>query len=429
MINKRITLSGWVPWQRTLAIMFVAQMLSAIGFSLIFPFLSLYITELGSTTGLALELWIGLVYSAQATTMAIASPIWGALADRYGRKLMVERAMFGGSVILLLMAFARSAEQLVLLRALQGLITGTIAASNALVAAVAPRERTGYAMGMLQVGLRAGLAAGPLLGGLLADTWGFRVPFVITSALLFVAGLIVWQGVHEHFQPGWQMAEQRIGFLAGWHHILAAPGVGLTYLMRFMSLLGQQMIVPIAPLFIQSLLPSTTHLGTLTGLATALTSVASTLSAVYLGRLGDRVGHRRVLAVSALAAAALFAPQSLVQHVWQLLVLQTFTGAAVGGIIPSLSALLTRYSQPGQEGAVFGLDNSVVSAGRAVAPIVSVALAYWFGLRATFLASAVMLGTAALVAQRWLPVPPRARLAAQEGLDPRIQQDGQSVVN
>ena len=96
-------------WLRTLIIMFFAQLMTAVGFSSIFPFLPLYVESLGTNTDLSLEFLAGLVYSAQAFTMMLASPIWGALADRFGRKLMVERAMFGGSVILLLMAFVTSA--------------------------------------------------------------------------------------------------------------------------------------------------------------------------------------------------------------------------------------------------------------------------------------------------------------------------------
>ncbi|MBE0699072.1 MAG: MFS transporter, partial [Anaerolineaceae bacterium] len=137
------------PWQRTLYIMFTAQLLTAIGFSSIFPFFPLYVKQLGSSLGISLELLAGLVFSSQAFTMMIAAPIWGALADRYGRKLMVERAMFGGSFILLLMALVTSAEQLVLLRAIQGLVTGTVSAGNALVASVTPREHAGYGMGLL----------------------------------------------------------------------------------------------------------------------------------------------------------------------------------------------------------------------------------------------------------------------------------------
>jgi MFS transporter, DHA1 family, multidrug resistance protein len=150
-------------WQKTLYIMFFAQLMTGVGFSSIFPFLPLYVQELGSSTGLSTELLAGLVFSGQSFTMMLAAPIWGSLADRFGRKLMVERALFGGAIILFLMAFVRSAEELVFLRALQGLVTGTVAAANALVASQAPRERSGYAMGLLQVAMGAGIALGPFL--------------------------------------------------------------------------------------------------------------------------------------------------------------------------------------------------------------------------------------------------------------------------
>lgn len=402
---QRLALPSLESWQRTLVILFTAQMLSAAGFALIFPFLPLYVQSLGSSTGIAIEFWIGMVFSAQAITMAIASPIWGALADRHGRKLMVERATFGGAIILLLMGFAQSAEQLALLRAIQGLVTGIISAASALLAAVTPRQRMGYAMGVLQVGLWAGLAVGPILGGIMADTWGFRMPFIFTSVALALAGVMVWWGVEEKFEAPPRSAGPRAGFLQDWRHIFATPGISQTYGIRFTSLLSQQMIAPIAPLFIQSLLEDTARLGTLTGLVAAGSSVASTISAIYLGRLGDRIGHRRVLFVAALVAGLCYAPQGLVTSVWQLLALQILTGAAIGGIIPSLSALLTGYSQPGQEGAIFGLDNSVTAAARAAAPLVSAFVAYWIGIKTTFVVAGGALLIGAVLARVALPDP------------------------
>ena len=210
-----------LPWQRTLYIMFIAQMFTAVGFSSMFPFLPLYVEELGTTTGLSVEFLAGAVFSAQAFSMMFASPIWGAIADRYGRKLMVERAMFGGAAILLLMAFARSAEELVLLRTIQGLITGTVAAANALIASMAPRRRMGYAMGLLQVGLGTGVALGPLIGGLIADAYGYNTTFYVTAALLFGSGLLVLFGVHEDFTPPKGNSRHPV-FTREWRQILSS---------------------------------------------------------------------------------------------------------------------------------------------------------------------------------------------------------------
>ena len=190
-----------LPWRRNLYIMFAVQLVSMSGFSLVFPFLPLYIKQLGISTGGSTEFWSGLVFSAQPLTMMISAPIWGAVADRFGRKLMLARAMFGGAVLLAAMGFAQSAEQLALLRALQGLVTGTIPAANALVAASAPREHCGEALGLLQTGAWVGVAVGPLLGGVIGDAVGFRESFWITGILLALSGAAVLLWVEEDFHP------------------------------------------------------------------------------------------------------------------------------------------------------------------------------------------------------------------------------------
>ena len=398
-----------INWKRTLYVMFFAQLVSAVGFSIIFPFLPLYVQSLGATTSLSIELLAGLVFSSQAVAMAITSPIWGLLADRYGRKLMVERAMFGGAVILLLMAFVRSAEELVLLRTLQGLVTGTLGAANALVAGVTPRQHMGYAMGLLQVGLGAGLALGPLIGGVVADVVGYYAAFYITAVLLAVAGLLVLWGVEENFGRPQADGAHSLGLLAGWRHILSASGVMSTYGLSFMVQLGRMMIVPIAPLFIASLLKDSQGVNSFTGLVVGSASATTTVSAIYLGRLGDRIGHRRILIICALVSALLYLPQSLVTAGWQLLVLYALVGVCVGGVIPAISALLARYTQEGEEGMVYGLDNSITSAARAVAPLLGVGVAAWLGLPATFAATALIFFWAGSLAAFGLPKPGRPR--------------------
>lgn len=392
-----------VPWQRTLFIMFFAQLMTAVGFSSIFPFLPLYVEELGSTTHLSIELLAGLVFSAQAFTMMIASPFWGVIADRYGRKLMVERSMFGGAVILLLMTFVQSGEQLVVLRTIQGFITGTLAASNALVASVVPRQRTGYAMGLLQVGLGTGVALGPLIGGALADTFGYGAAFYVTAVLLFLAGVTVMLGVHEEFIPAQAKGVPATDFLGKWRRLITTPGVMITYGMRFMSQLGRMMIIPILPLFVATLLSEQGRVNTFTGLVIGAGSAMTTISAIYLGRLGDNIGHRRIVIASVFATGVLYFPHAFVQEGWQILVLFGLVGIGMGGVIPGVSALLSAYTVPGEEGSVFGLDNSIRAAARTIAPLVGSVIALWFGLRGTFVAAAGILFVAGLIAAWRLP--------------------------
>jgi len=378
--------------------MVAVQFNSAMGFSVIFPFLPLYVKKLGSTTGLSIEVLSGLVFSAQALTMAIASPIWGVIADRFGRKLMVMRASLGGAVVILLMGFVANAEQLVALRAIQGLLTGVIAAANALIASIVPRERTGYAMGLLQVGLWGGVSFGPLVGGILSDAFGFRAAFAITSVILLLSGLAVWIWVHDPFVRADHGAAGRLRFVRDWGRVLSNARLTWTLAVRLLVAMGRATLEPLLPLFVALLAAESTKVGTLTGLIVGSSSAASIATSVSLGRLGDRIGHGRVVVWCAVAATVAYLPQGIVTGVWQLLALQALAGVCVGGLIPSLAALLARHSQPGDEGCVYGIDNSVQSIGRAVAPLLGAACAVWFSLRGAFLATSIIFAAVAIMA-------------------------------
>ncbi len=394
------------PWQRTLYVMFVAQLMTAIGFSSIFPFFPLYVHQLGSSTGMNLDLLAGLVFSSQAFTMMLTSPIWGALADRYGRKLMVERAMFGGSVILLMMAFVRSAEELVILRAIQGLITGTVAAANALVASVTPREQAGYGMGLLQVGQGAGVALGPIIGGAVADRFGYAAAFYVTALLLVLGGLLVLVGVQESFERRPITTRVRMGVFTAWREIFSFPGVPVTYILQFLSQLGTNLLTPILPLFIPTVLGASQDINTFTGLVVGVTAGSATLSSIYLGRLGDRIGHRSILITSLAIGGLLYIPEVIAQSGVQILVLQALVGVAAGGIVPSISALQARFTRPGLEGAVFGLDNSIGSGARSLAPMIGSAIAVWWSLRTAFPITGAILILAAIISALFLPKRP-----------------------
>ena len=401
---RKPTLFGRPRWQMTLLVVFIAQVLTAIGYALIFPFLPLYVESLGSTYGLGVELMAGLVIAVQGFTMMLAAPFWGAVADRYGRKLMTMRAQFGGALLLLMMALVTDAEQLIVLRAIQGFITGTVAANSALVAAGTPRDRIGFAMGTLQVGLWAGVAAGPVMGGLLADAYGFQMPFVITAVLLLISGVLIYVWVHEDFVPSPVTDSNQPGYLSQFRHVLSASGVSMLLFLRFLTSVGRSFIFPIAPLFVVSLLPpSSPDPALYAGLVISVSSATSTFTGVYFGRMGDRIGHRTILVWTSAASVLLYLPQTFVTDVPQLIFLQALTGIAAGGIISAPSALLARYTEPGEEGAVFGIDNSMVSGARAVAPLLAAGVAIFMGMRGTFAATALIFLVVAWLAFRYLP--------------------------
>lgn len=401
-------------WQLTLGVILFSQFMTAVGFSMIVPFLPLYVRELGSVSGLNLELAAGLVVSATGFTMMFAAPIWGVLADRYGRKLMLLRATYGGTLILGSMGLAQNVEQLILLRALQGGITGTVAASNALVAAIVPRERSGFAMSLLQMGFWGGITLGPLLGGLLADAFGYHAPYIATAALLGMSGLFVQFGVDEQHAPMPTTPQARQGFIASWKHVIHHEGVPALYTIRFLAGVARNMLLPIAPLFVVALLPASTQGESIyAGMVSAVASFSATISGVYLGRLGDRIGHRTILVGAALLGGLGYIPQMFVQDVWQLIALQATSGVAIGGVIAALSASLAQYTQPGEEGAVYGLDQAILSAAFALAPMIGALAAMTIGARGSFGFAALLFFCVSWVAYtRLKPLPQVATMAA-----------------
>lgn len=393
-------------WKRNLYVIWAAELTAIAGFSVIFPFLPYYVQELGVTELHEVELWSGALFAAQAVTMAIFAPIWGSLADRYGRKLMVQRAMFGGAVVLAAMGFAQNVWQLAILRAIQGMLTGTVPAATTLVASSAPRERSGYALGLLQMAVWTGASVGPMLGGFVADAWGYRAAFWVTGGLLFVAGLTVWRFVKEDFTPPTPDADSPDGgFWYGLKLVTRNRGLVSLFSVRVLVRLAVRTMGPVLPLFIQSLAAPGARVASLAGLVSGASAATSAVGAVTLGRASDRIGYRRVLLVCALLAGALYVPQFFVTAPWQLLLLQGAVGLVMSGVLASISALLANLAPEGRQGAVYGVDSSVVSVANAVGPMLGASVAAGLGLRAPFLLAAGVLVTATGLASVLLPRP------------------------
>jgi DHA1 family multidrug resistance protein-like MFS transporter len=384
-----------IIWRRNLYVLFGVQMLSMVGFSMVFPFLPLYINEIGVKTWGSVEFWSGMVFSAQAITMMISAPLWGAVADRYGRKLMLIRATLGGAILISLMGFVQSAEQLTLLRAVQGLVTGTIPAANALVASSAPKEHSGEALGLLQTGTWVGVAVGPLIGGVIGDAFGFRESFWVTGSLLALSGLSILLWVQEDFKPAATIKRQ--SFFDSFSMLLRAPNMFYFYMVTFLETAGRMLFFPIAALFIMKLMGSPSGAATVTGIMMGIKAVTGSASAVWLGRMGDRIGHLKILLFSVMASVCCYLPQAFVSSTWQLILLQALSGLAIGGMIPSINALMNLQTPLGNQGATYGLNASITAAGRSIAPLLGAAFAMWFGMRSVFVLAAAVYGLAALV--------------------------------
>jgi DHA1 family multidrug resistance protein-like MFS transporter len=392
------------PWKRNLYVIWVAELAAIAGFAVMMSFLPYYVQELGVTELHEVELWSGALFAAHAVTMTVFAPVWGSLADRFGRKPMVQRAMFGGALVISAMGLVQNVGQLVALRAIQGALTGVVSAATTLVASSAPRERAGYALGLLQTAVWSGASVGPLLGGLIADTWGYRATFWVTGALLLLAGLTVSRFVQEEFTPPARDDDNREGgFWYGLKLVIQDRGLLSLFSVRVTVRTATRLMGPILPLFIQSLVPTTARIASLTGLISGVRAAAGAIGGVTLGRASDRIGYRRVLLICAVGVAALYVPQFFVTTPWQLLILQGGVGLVMSGVLATISAMLANLAPEGRQGAVYGVDASVVSTANAIGPMLGASVAAALGLRAPFLLAAGAFGAAAVLA--WFVVP------------------------
>src|SRR5919202_947839 len=183
----------WLPevsWRRTAWVAAATQFFTLVGFGLGLPFLPMYVQELGVTQRAEVALWSGVISGSAALSMAIMAPIWGVLADRYGRKPMLVRSMLGGSVVIGAMGFVGDVWQLELVRLVQGSITGSQAAAAALVAAATPVHHVGFALGLISTAVQVGNTVGPVVGGLAVGELGFRGAFIVGALMLLVGGLM-----------------------------------------------------------------------------------------------------------------------------------------------------------------------------------------------------------------------------------------------
>lgn len=371
--------------------MAVAQACSIVGFAFVTPFLPLYIQQLGIHGATNVTLWAAMLSGFVAIGMAVASPIWGALADRYGRKIMVVRAMGSASVLLALMGLVTNVYELLALRLLAGIFTGTVSASQALVASKTPRQRLGFSLGVMQAAVFAGNSLGPLGGGIMAELFGFRPSFGIAGGLLLSGTLLVAFFVREERPQASSPSQPRPSILGGMRDVLMTPALLPLIAAIFAVQFAITQVFPILPQFVQLLQGKAGHAAAVTGLILAGAGAAGAVSATSVGWFSDRIGHKRVLAIAALCAALISIPQTFVDATWQLGVLRVADGLALGAMLPSGSAILAGLVSSDRRATAYGLSAAVVSLGFAAGPLTSAAIVAVAGIRPVFISAAVLL--------------------------------------
>jgi MFS transporter, DHA1 family, multidrug resistance protein len=359
-------------WQVNLASLLAVLFVAFVGFYFSAPFIPFLVRQLGVTDPRAVAIWSGVLIGLGPASAAIASPLWGRLADRIGGRLLLVRTVFGFALINLLCALATSAWQLAVLRLLMGTLGGFTAVALALASLSAPPEYLTRAIAMAQSTQILGLMVGPALGGLLADHFGIRAAFVGSSGLAILAGLNMLLVYHEPRSAVPQRKTRPKGSLQA---LLRTPGFVPILVVLFAGSFTDRSYQPLVPLFVASLVPADGAVASLTGIIVAGGALAAALSANAASRLVPRFTHAQVLWAALVACTCGSALMAFSHSVWQLGVLRVAVGLFAGGILTLAYGLGGTVVPIEQRSSAFGALNSGAMVGSAMGPIMAGTLA------------------------------------------------------
>lgn len=374
-----------INWKRNLLISWIGCFFTGASFSLVMPFIPLYIEELGAPAS-QVPLLSGLAISITALAAAIVAPIWGNLADRKGRRLMMIRAAAGMTVTMGALAFVPNVYWLLVMRFFTGVLSGYIPNATALIAYQAPREKSGWAIGTLATGAIVGNLIGPLMGGILAELLGMKNVFIITGMILFITLLLTIFFVKETFEP-----VEKKNLMSTKEILGQSTRRSVLFGLFFTSLilqLGMTSISPILTLYIRELSTDTGSVLFLSGLIVSVAGVSAVISSPYLGRLGDRIGNHKILLLGLVFSFCCFIPMGLVTAPWQLGVLRFLLGFSTGALMPSVNTLISKITPPEGVSRIFGYNQMFNNFGQVLGPLVGSAVAQAYSYSAVFFVTA-----------------------------------------
>jgi len=378
----------WILW--------FGVLLCSASYTMSVPFLPLFLYELGVADA-AVNVWAGVVHSSAFLVGAIMAPLWGSVADKYGRKKMVIRAGLSLAAIYALIAFVRSPWELVAVRLLHGFVGGFVPASMAIVSSVAPKDKMGWSLGMMQAGTMSGAIIGPALGGLLAEWFGMRMSFVASGALILGATLAVVFTVKEG-RPA--LAAKRSSVRDDLVSVFRHKTLLRLLLLLLAFQMAYNMIQPLLTLHIADLQGSVEKAALVSGFVFALIGIAGIVASPFWGRAGERRGFPGVLILCFAGAGVALATQYFIQDLWWFVAVQFGFGLFMAGIVPSVNTLMVKQTTDEFRGRTFGLTASANQTGAMIGPLVGGGLGAFLSFHWIFAAAGAVLAWLGFVVWR-----------------------------
>ena len=375
-----------MPWVVTLTILVASAFLMDMSFTMITPFLPVYLSsELGAKAS-EVDMWSGAVFAVTFCVSGLLGPVWGVLADRKSRKLMALRASIGLTISYALCGIVQTPMQLFAARFFQGLCAGLYPALLALLAASIPARKTGLSMGLMQGGMTVGAVVGPFVGGVLADYFGMRESFFVASVALGLISLLIGFCIKE--KPRTIKVTSRNWF--DWS-VIRQPAIFkmlMACAVIHASLFSAQ---PILPLYIAQLQGSMDNIMMLSGTIFSVCAISIMIASPILGAAGQKFGFLKVLSCSLFFAGLLISAQVLGRTPFEFGVWRFIAGFAIAGLIPLVNSIISTECPPDKKGEVFGFNFLTGHAGMALGPFAAGALSGWFGYQAVIVASGLIL--------------------------------------
>ncbi|GAU77066.1 MFS transporter [Fusibacter sp. 3D3] len=373
-------------WKSNLYILWIAQIISLTSFGFGLPFMPFYIQDLGVTDPTTLKLYTGLLSAAPAVTMAIMAPVWGMLSDRYGRKMMIQRAMFTAFFIIGLMGMVSQVWQLLILRFLQGLFTGTITASSTFVAANTPNNRLSYALGFLSSSTFIGYSLGPVMGGFVAEQFGYRISFFSGAVLMLVGAFFItyWlvedkSSLQTRVLKGHTDSSEKKRVLP--YGQILTVSILLMLLMLFFHRITRTVFSPFIPLYIQELRHTKEGAAAITGYVNGFVGFMTTIAALSISRLGDRYNKFNLISLLMGLAIGVAIILNLSHSLYAFIGLYGVLFLLIGGIEPLITSMTAELTVPEYRGSLFGLQGLVGSLGWMVSPAIGTYISIYIGIK------------------------------------------------
>ena len=377
-----------INWQRNLWTVWLSQFLSLAGFGMCGPFIPLFMKDsLGITDDAQRGAWVAVFTFAGLLSLCAANLMWGMLADRFGRKLMLLRASYGTALFYPLMVFSPNIYWLIGFRALSALFTGTVNPAQTLLVSTTPKERHGYVLGVLSTAVWSGNLTGYLLGGIVVELWGYTAAFMSCSMLYFTSGLLIHFLVQENFKVPEKSGSKDRKKLSG---EIMVPGVIALLLMFMLMGAGRRIDQPFVAMLVE-MIHGESGAALYTGIISAGGAVGGVIAGFGFGTLSDRYPPEKMIVPVVSIAAFCAVWQGLSPNIWSLGIARFFYYFVAGGMQPMLLVMLSRLISPERKGTFFGWSASINLAGGLGASAISGVIAYNFGIRAIFIAGGVLL--------------------------------------